>query len=575
MGIIRRYFPAVCAALFLFSSALTAAPRLRLVSSTVGPVSIAQGANGPAQTVEIYNDADGSLNPKLFSSVSWIGTSVGSQRTCSTRPGVCTPLQISLNTSGLPAGMATGIITITDNNTNVVDAPQNITVTVAIGGTLPSSIDVYVAPGTTRDISFSPNSQLGGITKTNDGGPWLSLAVDGTGSFRFNFPYRVRFAPAASMPSGTYSGTVTTAGSTFAPDNKSIPVTMRVTTQPIAQADTDHIQVSLAQGVPPVTTSVTLNNLGQGGTIAVQGALASGGAWISASSFANLAVLTLDAGTLAPGVYHGSVVITSNAANVIPAIPVDFTVESKASPFINYQGVLDNATFVPGDTVARGDIMVVKGDQLSFAPLTFGPAPPMDTQVGGASVLVNGNKAPLYYSLYAQLAFQMPYETANGIAVVQVQRDGLTSNSVSVQVADRAPRLLLFRGGPFGAIQNQDLSIPMPAGAFADVTTHPAQAGDALTIYAIGLGPTNPAGLTGQPAPATPPFAPLTITPTVNFGGGIGGMIVTPLYAGLSPNFAGLYQINVVVPPGLAKGAVNLTVGFSDSVSNPVQIYVQ
>jgi uncharacterized protein (TIGR03437 family) len=169
----------------------------------------------------------------------------------------------------------------------------------------------------------------------------------------------------------------------------------------------------------------------------------------------------------------------------------------------------------------------------------------------------------------------MPYEISNGTAIVQVQRDGLTSNAVSVQVVDRAPRLLLIGVGTYGAIQNQDLSIPMPVGSFPGVDTHPAKAGDALTIYAIGLGPTSPSAASGEPAPATSPFAPVTSPATVNFGAGPGGMVVKPIYAGLTPTFAGLYQINVVVPPGLPKGIVNLTFDFSDSVSNSVQIYVQ
>ena len=190
-------------------------------------------------------------------------------------------------------------------------------------------------------------------------------------------------------------------------------------------------------------------------------------------------------------------------------------------------------------------------------------------------MLVNGRQAPMYYSSYGQLAFQMPYEITNGTAVIQVQRDGLTSNPVSVQVADRAPRLLLIGAGTYGAIQNQDLSIPMPVGAFPGVNTHPAKAGDALTIYAIGLGPTSPSVISGQPAPAAEPLARLTSLATVVFGGGIGSPIGVPLYAGLTPTFAGLYQINVVVPEGLPKGVVNLSVAFSDSISNPVQIYLQ
>ena len=125
---------------------------------------------------------------------------MGAQRNCSSRPGVCIPLQFALNTSGLPAGISTGIVTVSDPN--AVDAPQTITVTVQIGGGVPSSLDVYVAPGGARDLFFSTNSQIGNIAKTNDGGAWLSLALDGTGSFRFSYPYRVHFAPASGDGAG-------------------------------------------------------------------------------------------------------------------------------------------------------------------------------------------------------------------------------------------------------------------------------------------------------------------------------------------------------------------------------------
>src|ERR1017187_8860083 len=128
----------------------------------------------------------------------------------------------------------------------------------------PASLDVYVAPGASRYLDFSTNSQLGATVKTNDGGAWLSVALDGTGSFRFSFPYRIHLAPTAAMEPATYNGLITTAGSSFAADNKAIPVTMRVTTQPIAQASTGLLHVRLAQGAPVYVTDITLTNLGQG-----------------------------------------------------------------------------------------------------------------------------------------------------------------------------------------------------------------------------------------------------------------------------------------------------------------------
>ena len=66
------------------------------------------------------------------------------------------------------------------------------------------------------------------------------------------------------MAQGNYTGTVTTSGSTFAADNKSIAVTMRVTTQPIAVSSTDRIRVRLAQGAPAYSTNIVLSNVGQG-----------------------------------------------------------------------------------------------------------------------------------------------------------------------------------------------------------------------------------------------------------------------------------------------------------------------
>ena len=131
----------------------------------------------------------------------------------------------------------------------------------------------------------------------------------------------------------------------------------------------------------------------------------------------------------------------------------------------------------------------------------------------------------------------MPTDVATGTALVTVQRsDGTTSNSASVTVAPRAPRILLIGGGPYGAIVNAtDGSFPAPLGTFPGSNAHPAAADNVLTIYAIGMGPTNPAVATGAPAPSTGTLAQLTVTPTINFGGSIAPVFATPSFAGLSP----------------------------------------
>jgi uncharacterized protein (TIGR03437 family) len=215
--------------------------------------------------------------------------------------------------------------------------------------------------------------------------------------------------------------------------------------------------------------------------------------------------------------------------------------------------------------VAPGDIVDVFGEQFWFASnIAFSPGVPLATQItlsgSTSSVLVNGRAAPMYFSTYGQIAFQVPLETPVGTAQVQVQRDGLSGNTVSVQVVARAPRILV--------ITKQDLSVPDSA--------HPARVGDFVTIWAIGLGPTSPSVGTNVPAPGSEPLARLTATPVVEFGSTIFGTIsATPSFAGLSPGSVGLYQINVAIPAGVVSGNVNLTLAFPDSTSNTVQIAVQ
>ncbi len=576
-----------------FATLLNAAPMLRLVNTAVVPVPMPAGANGGTQIVEAYNAGDGSLslagNP--VSSVPWIATSYGPSRACTstTASATCIPLQLTLNTSALAAGMYTASV-IVNGAANVVDAPQTITVTVRIG-----ALTMYVAPGSSSDVSFSTHSPLNGSASTQDGNRWLSLAQDGSGTFEFTFPYKIHVAPPASMAQGTYNGSLITSGSSFPPDNQTIPVTMHVTTQPIAvpYPDSvlpakyeDHGPARLAQGASPLAMQISPNNVGQGTLTmgAVSATTTDGGKWLTASANSGgWAAITLDPGTLAPGFYTGSVSIASNAANGTVTVPVSFQVAAKGAPTANYMGVVDNAIFGSGDAVAPGDIVDVFGEQFWFASnIAFSPGVPLATQITASgstsSVLVNGRAAPLYFSTYGQIAFQVPLETAVGTAQVQVQRDGLSGNTVSVQVVARAPRILLAGGSGYGAIQNaKDLSYPAPVGYFGPgAVSHPAQVGDTLTIYAIGLGPTNPAVGTNVPAPGSEPLARLTVTPAVEFGSSIFGTITAmPSYAGLSPGSVGLYQVNVAIPAGVLSGNVNLTLSFPDSTSNTVQIAVQ
>lgn len=579
----------ICSSLvFTFASAsiLGAAPSLRLSTAAVGPLTVAPGSNGAAQTVEAYNAGDGSLSLSVSSSAAWLSGGVGASRNCARRAGSCIPIQINFSTSPLAAGFHTGTLTVGDPN--ALDAPQTITVTVQVGSGVPDRVELFAPPGGGAETTFYTNSQLTTRASTNDQGNWLtvSMALDGSGSFQFVYPYRVRVAPLESQTSGSYQGTIAASGSSFAGDNKTVPVTMRVTTQPILSIADDvrpvssvtgrGIRVTLAEGAPRYDLTLQTSNAGQG-SLAVSSATATGGEWLAAVTAAPAYVTALiDASKLAAGNYSGSLTVNSNAANGSVTLPVQLTVAPRSAPFVRFQGVVDNAVFEPGAPVCPGDILAVVGDQLSYAPVTLGKAPPLAAQVGGARVLVNGQAAPMYYSTYGQLAFQLPYETPKGTAVVAVERDGQTGNRVTITVAERAPRLLRIGIGEFGAIVNaNDGSLPFPSSyQVPGWTVKPARRGDTLTIYAIGLGQTSPTAATGAPAPSSP-LAQLTATPTVIFGGGPAGLRAPPAFAGLTPTSAGLYQVNVRIPAESPRGVIAIQLGFPDSLSNPVQIAVE
>jgi uncharacterized protein (TIGR03437 family) len=554
---------------------LQAAPTLRLASSTVGPVQLASPGATNTQTLEAYNAGDGSLPLTFSSSSTWVTASAGTPRNCVTvtpsNTKTCTPITFTISTAGLPQGLSSATVTVSGDS-STVDAPQTVVVLVRIG-----SVETYSAPGGSRDISFATSNYVNSSIKTTDGGKWLTVSSSSFGSFQFNYSYAIHLQPPASMAAGNYSGSFTLTGSSNPTDNQTIPVTMHVTTQPIAVANastatfapqptTDALNIRLAAGAPlltyPFSANVTLSNMGQG-TLTVQDPVITG-SWLKPDNVPGYGVVpgyySIDSTGLAVGTYPGSLAFASNAANGTVTVPINLEIVAKGNPLIYYHGVLDNATFIPGDTVAQGDILVVKGEQLSFSPLASA-APPLPNTAGGTSVLVNGSAVPLFYTSYGQIAFQLPYDVPTGSAIVQVKRDdGSVSNLASVAIAPRAPRLLVT--------VNQDYSINSAA--------HPAHAGDVLTVYAIGLGATSPSVTAGAAAPAAEPLARVSQALSVSFGFGFFATQVTPAYAGLTPTAAGLYQVNVAVPSGLPAGAVNMTVSFSGgTVSNVLPIYVQ
>jgi uncharacterized protein (TIGR03437 family) len=544
-----------CLALCAFSVvSLSAAPQLQLSSGAIGIVNIAPGANGPTQTVTATNAGDGALNLSVSSSASWLAASLAANNR----------IQIALNTASLAAGMYTEFVTV--NSPGAIDAPQTISVTVQMGG-VPASLQFYVAPsGGSASQQINTQSAVSASATTSNGGGWLS--VSGQGSFNFFYPYYVTATSTGTQAPGDYTGNVVLTGGSNPADNKTVAVTLHVTSSPIAQVTPSTMQLRAIQGGAKITNYVSVANTGQGSlTISGATATANSGTWLSAAVVTNGAVgVTADPSGLAPGNYTGSVTLAGNAANFGSlTVPVELVVTANTGPLISFGGVVDNA--IGSTTMAPGDIASVYG--LGLGPVTPVGASslPLGTNLGGTQVFFNNIPAPAYYASNGQVNFQVPFEAQPGPAQVSVTYNGQTGNTVSATIAPVVPRILRIGIGNYGIIVNQDQSFPMPP--TPGINSHPARPGDTLVIYAIGLGATTPAVANGVASPGST----LATVPNVGvmFGGGFASPAIpgTVVFAGLTPGLVGLYQVNVIVPQELPVNnelGLMLTVGRASSL---------
>jgi uncharacterized protein (TIGR03437 family) len=127
------------------------------------------------------------------------------------------------------------------------------------------------------------------------------------------------------------------------------------------------------------------------------------------------------------------------------------------------------------------------------------------------------------------------------VAVTQVNGHSLTT---TVPVVATNPSIFAANGTGTGqgAILNADLS--------HNSASNPTPLGSVISIFATGLGVTNPASVDGVlTSVVNPPLVAQRLTVT------IGGQSATVLYQGAAPGqVAGVSQINVQIPSNIQAG---------------------
>lgn len=217
------------------------------------------------------------------------------------------------------------------------------------------------------------------------------------------------------------------------------------------------------------------------------------------------------------------------------------------------------ANAASGDTsaLAPGSIASMYGSGLAPS-IGIANAFPVPLTLGGTSVTVNGTSAPLFYAGPNQINFQVPFEVS-GNTTVTVSAAGLPA-AKSVTLRNTAPGIFLFQQGRAAAV-NQDGSV--------NGANYGAAPSSIIAVYATGLGAVNPPVATGAPA-STVTLSTVTAGVTAT----IGGQAVSVLFAGLAPGYAGLYQVNLVVPQ-LDPGDYALQISAGGVASNTATVTIR
>jgi uncharacterized protein (TIGR03437 family) len=231
-------------------------------------------------------------------------------------------------------------------------------------------------------------------------------------------------------------------------------------------------------------------------------------------------------------------------------------------------GVVNASSYLPG--IAQGSWFVIFGTNMGPATISvYGGALPFPTELSGTTVTftpVGGGtaiSARLWYTLAGQLAGLLPSGTAAGDYNVVVNYNGAS-----------APYKVTVVARNFGfATQAQNGAGPAQAtyggldlnrfttGTLGQWATRPAKPGDSMVLWGTGIGADLNSDITGASSGDQTAAGQVKVV--------VGGVEVTPAYAGRSNGAPGLDQVNFTVPANVAPSCfVSIQVKAGGKTSN-------
>jgi uncharacterized protein (TIGR03437 family) len=562
--------------------------RIRLVQPGAGPflllsqkgMTFKVGSTALSQTLTVVNSGQGTVNWAVSTSVAsgatnWLSATPASGSSPAGQSGP--PVTVKADPTGLAPGDYYGQVVVTAPG--VPNSPQSVTVVLSVsaagtgGSTIQPAGLLFTATAGGADPSAqnltlttttAAGTKFGGSVVFGDGRPWFTFQP-ASGTVTPTAPVTMQIKPSISgFAPGVYNGVITVAfddstvqqvnlvlvvstgsggskpglpaagcsGSKQVPVFTSLGPGFTATAgwpAPIEVRVVDDCGNPLVKGAVTVTFSnndpaLTLNSLLDG-------------RWSGTWQVGNSGKVSVTATAQDPGAFVTGTTQVSGGLNANPNPP----------PVVASGGVLDAASYALNSVVAPGSLVSVFGQYLAQQDSKADQLP-LPTTLGSTQVTVAGRAVPLLFAGANQVNAMIPYNLPiNATHQVVVKR----GNTISIP---EPVSLLSSRSGVF----TKDLSgkgAAIVVKVAADATqaivspSTPATAYDAIIIYCDGLGDVDPEAVAGSAAPVSPLSQTLdTVTVT------IGGVAAPVFFAGLTPGFTGLYQVNAYVPTGVTPG---------------------
>jgi trimeric autotransporter adhesin len=563
------------------------------------------GGAPPPQFFSVLNTGRGqmqfSTTPATLSGGSWLATFPANGLSDANSPLV-PQVRIDVNPTGLTAGVYYGTVQVTSPTAN--NTPQFVSVVLNIltpgskvgpivqptgliftgvaGGSSPSSQIVTVQNTDNAAISFVSGRV------TLDGANWFT-SLPASAVVTQTQPARIVIQPQIDgLAAGVYRGTLTlsfTDGTT-----RTIALVLVLIPSGSTLPHENQLQASPAGCLPktlaPVFTQVSSGfslPVGFPGQVAVKvvdncaNPMTTG---IVTVSFSNgdspIPLFSLKdgnwAGTWTPLHLTSTVVVTADASipeqnNISGQITARGSLQANdQAPVVGCAdpcaggAVVNGASFAPQAPLAPGSLVSIFGNNLSQGQEAF-LSLPLPFSLAGSSIVIGGQQAPLLFASNGQVNAMVPFGLAvNTSQQVIASRGTAISVPKSITLAPAAPGIFTLTAAGQGAIVD---------GANVADATHPAKAGDVITIYCTGLGEVDHPVQSGSPASLT------VLSNTLNKATAtVGGAPAQVLFSGLTPGSVGLYQVNAVVPSVAVGNQVPVTITVAGQTSPPATIAV-